>query len=108
MVFEQICNSKWFTQTSMILFLNKIDLFQNKLRYSSVSSYFPEFKGIAEPPFAVDYPFPMSVLNSPASICFRLTFFLFEIVLFQVVSDLQATTKITSKPPASSKRNSSA
>ena len=49
MVFEQICNSKWFTQTSMILFLNKIDLFQNKLRYSSVSSYFPEFKGIAEP-----------------------------------------------------------
>ena len=45
MVFEQICNSKWFTKTSMILFLNKIDLFQTKLRYSSVSSYFPEFKG---------------------------------------------------------------
>lgn len=45
MVFEQICNSKWFTQTSMILFLNKIDLFQAKLRYSSVSHYFPDFKG---------------------------------------------------------------
>ena len=50
MVFEQICNSKWFTKTSMILFLNKIDLFQTKLRYSSVSSYFPEFKGISNFP----------------------------------------------------------
>ena len=50
MVFEQICNSKWFTRTSMILFLNKIDIFQNKLRYSSVSSYFPEFKGTLDPP----------------------------------------------------------
>src|ERR1700733_9367991 len=45
MVFEQICNSKWFTRTSMILFLNKIDLFQAKLKFSSVSSYFPDFKG---------------------------------------------------------------
>jgi G-protein alpha subunit len=45
MVFEQICNSKWFSQTSMILFLNKIDLFQAKLRYSSLTSYFPDFKG---------------------------------------------------------------
>jgi G-protein alpha subunit len=47
MVFEQICNSRWFTQTSMILFLNKIDLFQEKLRYSSLSAYFPDFKGIS-------------------------------------------------------------
>jgi len=29
----------------MILFLNKIDLFQAKLKFSSVSSYFPDFKG---------------------------------------------------------------
>jgi len=46
MVFEQICNSRWFTHTSMILFLNKIDLFQEKLRYSSLTAYFPDFKGI--------------------------------------------------------------
>ena len=45
MVFEQICNSRWFTHTSMILFLNKIDLFQEKLRYSSLTAYFPDFKG---------------------------------------------------------------
>ncbi|GBG32325.1 Guanine nucleotide-binding protein subunit alpha [Hondaea fermentalgiana] len=30
-LFEEICNSKWFTQTSMILFLNKADLFREKL-----------------------------------------------------------------------------
>lgn len=30
-LFDQICNSKWFRQTSMILFLNKKDLFEQKL-----------------------------------------------------------------------------
>ena len=45
-LFDQICNSRWFQKTSMILFLNKIDLFQAKLKYSSVSHYFPDFKGI--------------------------------------------------------------
>ena len=44
-LFDQICNSKWFQQTSMIVFLNKIDLFQTKLKYSSLSQYFPDFKG---------------------------------------------------------------
>jgi guanine nucleotide-binding protein subunit alpha len=46
MIFEQICNSKWFARTSMILFLNKIDLFQQKLRYSSLTNYFPDYKGM--------------------------------------------------------------
>jgi guanine nucleotide-binding protein G(i) subunit alpha len=31
LLFEEICNSKWFKQTSMILFLNKRDLFAEKL-----------------------------------------------------------------------------
>jgi len=30
-LFDQICNSKWFRDTSMILFLNKKDLFEMKL-----------------------------------------------------------------------------
>lgn len=30
-LFKQICNSKWFADTSMILFLNKKDLFEAKL-----------------------------------------------------------------------------
>jgi len=31
-VFDDICNSKWFVNTAMILFLNKRDLFQEKIR----------------------------------------------------------------------------
>ena len=30
-LFEEICNSKWFSNTSIILFLNKKDLFEEKL-----------------------------------------------------------------------------
>jgi len=29
-LFDEICNSKWFLKTSMIIFLNKIDLFKEK------------------------------------------------------------------------------
>jgi len=31
MLFEEICNSPWFSKTSMILFLNKRDLFKDKI-----------------------------------------------------------------------------
>jgi len=31
-IFDDICNSKWFTNTAMILFLNKRDLFQAKIQ----------------------------------------------------------------------------
>ena len=31
-LFDEICNSQWFTKTSMILFLNKVDLFSEKLK----------------------------------------------------------------------------
>lgn len=45
MLFESICNSKWFVNTSMILFLNKVDLFQEKMRRSEISEYFPDYLG---------------------------------------------------------------
>ena len=32
-LFQQISNSKWFQQTSLILFLNKKDLFEKKVPY---------------------------------------------------------------------------
>lgn len=74
-LFDQICNSKWFQKTSMILFLNKIDLFQAKLKYSSVSHYFPDFKGNTHPEYRTNG---------------------------------KVMSVIIYRPPASSKRNSSA
>ncbi|ORY01846.1 guanine nucleotide-binding protein alpha subunit [Basidiobolus meristosporus CBS 931.73] len=44
-LFESICNSRWFTKTSMILFLNKIDLFKAKLVVSPLKQSFPEYRG---------------------------------------------------------------
>lgn len=31
-LFDEICNSRWFKDTSMILFLNKKDLFEQKMK----------------------------------------------------------------------------
>ncbi|KAI8636996.1 guanine nucleotide binding protein, alpha subunit [Parasitella parasitica] len=45
MLFESICNSKWFVNTSIILFLNKIDLFKEKMQKSEIKGYFPDYKG---------------------------------------------------------------
>ncbi|KAI7893231.1 G protein alpha subunit [Mucor mucedo] len=44
-LFDSICNSRWFERTSTILFLNKIDLFQQKLPSSPLEDYFPDYKG---------------------------------------------------------------
>ncbi|KAF9912213.1 guanine nucleotide-binding protein subunit alpha [Lobosporangium transversale] len=45
-LFNEIANHKLFQLTSMILFLNKIDIFQRKLDAGSlVSKYFPEYRG---------------------------------------------------------------
>jgi guanine nucleotide-binding protein G(i) subunit alpha len=44
-LFDSICNSRWFVKTSIILFLNKIDLFKEKLPLSPMSKYFPDFTG---------------------------------------------------------------
>ena len=44
-LFDSICNSRWFVQTSIILFLNKIDLFKLKLEKSPLQKYFEEYTG---------------------------------------------------------------
>lgn len=44
-LFDLITNSRWFTKTSLILFLNKIDLFKQKVLRSPVSRYFPDYRG---------------------------------------------------------------
>ena len=44
-LFDSICNSRWFVKTSIILFLNKIDRFKDKLLTSPIEKYFPEYTG---------------------------------------------------------------
>jgi GTPase SAR1 family protein len=44
-LFSEICNSPWFTKTSIILFLNKADLFAEKLQKVPLTDYFPAFPG---------------------------------------------------------------
>jgi len=43
MLFNQICNSRWFRDTCMILFLNKIDLFKEKIKRVPLSTCFLEY-----------------------------------------------------------------
>lgn len=44
-LFDSICNNRWFTDTSIILFLNKKDLFEQKIKKSALSVCFPEYTG---------------------------------------------------------------
>lgn len=44
-LFDSICNSRWFTKTSIILFLNKIDIFKNKVMRVPIERYFPDYQG---------------------------------------------------------------
>ncbi|RXN18190.1 guanine nucleotide-binding G(o) subunit alpha isoform X2 [Labeo rohita] len=44
-LFDSICNNKWFTNTSIILFLNKKDIFEEKIKKSPLSICFPEYTG---------------------------------------------------------------
>jgi len=44
-LFKQIINSKWFNQTSVILFLNKKDLFEQKLQAKQFADYRKDYVG---------------------------------------------------------------
>lgn len=44
-LFDSISNNKWFTDTSIILFLNKKDLFAEKIHKSPLSICYPEYIG---------------------------------------------------------------
>ena len=45
-LFDEICNSKWFAETSIILFLNKSDIFREKIKKVDLSSCFQTYKGM--------------------------------------------------------------
>ncbi|KAK9475345.1 guanine nucleotide-binding protein alpha-3 subunit [Dipodascopsis tothii] len=44
-LFDSIVNSKWFQRSSLILFLNKIDIFQEKIHRVPLEDYFPAYVG---------------------------------------------------------------
>ena len=44
-IFDSIINSIWFTNTSIMLFFNKKDLFEAKLKISKITMCFPEYNG---------------------------------------------------------------
>ena len=46
-LFEAIANSRWFERSAMILFLNKIDLFREKIETGAapIQNYFEDFRG---------------------------------------------------------------
>jgi guanine nucleotide-binding protein subunit alpha, other len=47
MLFESIANSKYFEKSALILFLNKIDLFREKISggMAPISNHFPDYQG---------------------------------------------------------------
>lgn len=56
-LFEEICNSRWFRDTSMILFLNKKDLFADKIKKVPITSCaaFANYDGPSEYTQASEY-----------------------------------------------------
>ncbi|PVV04423.1 hypothetical protein BB560_001078 [Smittium megazygosporum] len=54
-LFDSICNSRWFSKTSIILFLNKMDIFREKLPKSPLNKHFPDYTGDNSVEDAGDY-----------------------------------------------------
>ena len=44
-LFASICNNKWFVEIPIIIFLNKMDLFEEKIKVSPLKLGFPEYDG---------------------------------------------------------------
>lgn len=54
-LFDEVCNSRFFTDTAMILFLNKKDVFEQKIKHTSINVAFPEYDGPQQFNASVDY-----------------------------------------------------
>ncbi|RCN30757.1 guanine nucleotide-binding protein alpha-8 subunit family protein [Ancylostoma caninum] len=54
-LFDQICNNEWFSNTAMILFLNKIDLFAEKIKKFNITCALKNYRGAQEYRPALDY-----------------------------------------------------
>lgn len=55
LLFEEICNVRYFKSTSIIVFFNKKDLFEEKIKHINLTSCFPEYTGGNNYQAALDY-----------------------------------------------------
>lgn len=55
LVFDEIVNSRWFTTTPIIFFLNKEDLFREKIKIHDLKVCFPNYTGGNDASAAVKY-----------------------------------------------------
>ena len=44
-LFDDVCNSRWFIKTHIVLLFHKVDLLRNKLKTSPMEKYFPDYFG---------------------------------------------------------------
>ena len=44
-LFNSVCNNRWFESSAMILFLNKTDIFAEKIVSRPIHTCFPDYKG---------------------------------------------------------------
>ena len=49
-LFNSICNHRYFATTSIVLFLNKKDVFTEKIKKAHLSICFPDYDGEKTPP----------------------------------------------------------
>ncbi|KAI7870974.1 heterotrimeric G protein alpha subunit A [Spinellus fusiger] len=54
-LFESIINSRWFATSSIVLFLNKLDLFKAKIKRVPLEVCFPDYQGGNDPRKGVKY-----------------------------------------------------
>uniref|UniRef100_A0A6B2L8W7 Uncharacterized protein n=1 Tax=Arcella intermedia TaxID=1963864 RepID=A0A6B2L8W7_9EUKA len=54
-LFKEICNSEWFRKVALILFLNKSDIFQEKITKVNLDVCFPDYKGQPDFDEATDF-----------------------------------------------------
>ncbi|KAK9465106.1 guanine nucleotide binding protein, alpha subunit [Lipomyces arxii] len=45
LLFDSVVNSRWFVRSSIVLFLNKVDVFQEKLKKVPLSDWFNDYEG---------------------------------------------------------------
>jgi hypothetical protein len=44
-LFSSVCNVRWFTRAALILFLNKRDIFAEKIKRKPLKDFFPSYEG---------------------------------------------------------------